>query len=164
MIEKHEKAGLPVKVANGPFKGRYFVVVDYFVRQYQGKDIGKLRKSQKTLLDPVESRGFKVDEEVVFGRLYPSMEFICLHDKELRTDIKVVEGVETQIEEAELPPNVESLEKKKTTKRGGSSGKKSLSKGDKTGSTPVTPAKKVKDAKKEEADAGDAGDDSGSSD
>ncbi len=112
-MAKHPKAGLPVKVANGPFKGRYFVVVDYFQNQFQGKDMKKLAVAQAPMLAGVKSRGYPVDGEVVFGRLYPTMEFICLHDKELIVDMKVVDT--GGAEEVELPPNVESIKKASNT-------------------------------------------------
>ena len=92
-MKKHKLAGIPVKVASGPFKDKYFIIVDYFVNQYQGKSIVKLLKSQRKLLDPILKRKLPLDDEVVFGRLYPSNEFMCMHDSELqqeKTDLPVV--------------------------------------------------------------------------
>lgn len=101
---RHPKAGQPVKIANGPLRGQYFIVSDYFVNQYQGKDIARLRKTQAKLLDPVAKRGYPIDDQVVFGKLYPKMNFICVHEKELLVDMKVIEG-------GELPPNVTEIGK-----------------------------------------------------
>lgn len=95
-MKKHQMAGVPVKIENGPLKDKYFKVIDYLVNQYQGKDIERIAASQAALVTPVVGRGHKLDDRIVFGQLYPSMEFICVHDDELiktvQPPLKVVEG------------------------------------------------------------------------
>lgn len=83
-MKKHKMAGLPVKIENGPLKGKYFQVIDYFQNQYQGKSMDKLAKTKHTLLDPVRQRGKPLDEGVVFGMLLPTRAFTCVHDTELQ--------------------------------------------------------------------------------
>lgn len=109
-MTKHPKAGHPVKIANGPLKGKYFIVTDWFVRQFQGKPIAKLAKTHSHLVTAMTNRGFPLDQDVVFGRLHPKMEWTCVHDKELLVDMHIVEDVE-------LPPNVESIAPKKKKKK-----------------------------------------------
>ena len=112
-MAKHPKAGQPVKIANGPLKGRYFVVQDFFVNQYQGRSIEKIAQSQGHHLVPMKRRGYPIDSDVVWGRLYPEMNWCCVHDKELLVDMQVVEGGG---EKVELPPNVEAMSKKRKPK------------------------------------------------
>lgn len=90
-MEKHKMAGLPVKITSGPFKDKYFIVIDFIVNQYQGKTIEKIYKSHPAIIDPVKKRMGRLDDQIVFGKLHPSMEFCCMHDSEL------------QVAKAELP-------------------------------------------------------------
>lgn len=105
-MRHHEKRGKAVKIANGPWKGKYFVIADYYTTQYQGKSIEKLAKVRGAELTPVLNRGFPIDDDVVWGRLYPAMNWCCVHDKELQVDMKMVDS-------EELPPNVEQIKKRK---------------------------------------------------
>jgi hypothetical protein len=108
-MKKHPQAGQAIKVTEGPFKGRYLKVVDFFQNQYQGKSMEKLAKTQAALLNPVKKRGFELDNKVVLGQLYPNMEFVCVHDKELQ--------LSEPAKEEDLPPNVTPINKKKGKKK-----------------------------------------------
>lgn len=112
-MAKHPKAGHPVKIANGPLKGRYFVVTDYFINQYQGKAMEKLAQIHGKHLERVHRAGYPVDHEVVWGRLYPEMDWTCVHDKELQIDMQVIEGEGVK---TELPPNVEAMSSRRKPK------------------------------------------------
>lgn len=117
--DKHPQAGHPVKIAKGPLKDKYYVVHDWLVNQFQGKTIESMRANSSIAryMEPVARRKFPVDEKLVWGRLYPTMEWCCVHDDELRTDaqpeMQVIEGGG---EKVELPPNVEPLSKKRKPK------------------------------------------------
>lgn len=103
-MTKHPKAGLPVKIANGPLKGKYFVVHDWYQNQYQGKDIKKVIERHFNEVKEVKRRGFPLDDKLVWGKIYPSMAWCCVHDDELlvqMTEVKNEDGTTT-----ELPPNV----------------------------------------------------------
>lgn len=113
-MPKHPKAGMPVKIANGKFKGQYYYVVDYLVNLYQGKNMKRILTSFHPNVEAeLKSRGCSVDDKIVWGKLYPSMRFLCLHDDELVVDMKLIEGGDAPLE---LPPNVESLSKKRKPK------------------------------------------------
>lgn len=118
-MQKHPQAGHPVKIAKGPWKDKYFVVHDWLICQYQGKTIASMRENSSIAkyMAPVEKRKFPIDEKLVWGRLYPTMEWCCVHDDELRMDtqpdMQVIEGGG---EKVELPPNVEPLSKKRKPK------------------------------------------------
>lgn len=114
-MKKHPKAKQPVRIANGPNKGSYFVVEDYVVNQFQGKDIKRIQKSHRALIDPVELRGYPVDNEIVFGTLYPDMTKCCVHDKELQVNV----DEDKTIEELEI----EDKARKSSEKSGGESEK-----------------------------------------
>ena len=103
-MEKHKMAGLPVKITNGPFKDKYFIVIDYMVNQYQGKSIEKIYKSHPLLIKPVKQRMGKLDDQIVFGKLHPGMEFCCMHD----TELQVMEGlrITKDIDKLDVPDNV----------------------------------------------------------
>lgn len=113
-MAKHPSAGKAVKIANGPLKGQYFVVTDYLVNTYQGKKIENIVKAHYDHVRNVKRRGYPLDEEIVCGKLYPQMEYFCVHDKELQVDMKVVEVDKVALE---LPQNVESLATKRTKKK-----------------------------------------------
>lgn len=83
-MKRHKSAGMIVKVQAGKYEGQFFKVIDYFQNQFQGKAMHKLVKIHRVFLGPVESRGFPLDEEVVFGQLYPNMTYACMHDDELQ--------------------------------------------------------------------------------
>lgn len=114
-MTKHPKAGQPVKVANGPYRGRYFIVSDFLINQYQGKKIENLAKGMmRSHCEAAKSRGVPIDDGLVWGRLYPEMNYVLLHDaKELQVDMKLIEGGH---EKVELPPNVEPMSKKRKPK------------------------------------------------
>lgn len=86
-MNKHPSAGKPVQVTSGPLKDRYFVVIDFLVNQYQGKDIKKIAKAHPELTRDLEKRK-ALDDTAVFGRLYPTMDYICLPDKELKVIVE----------------------------------------------------------------------------
>lgn len=151
--ERHTQAGIPVKIQRGPLKGRYFIVSDYLINQYQGKPIEKIAQgSGAELLLPLKRRKLPVDDDAVFGKLYPTMEQTCVHDSELQ----VAEG--ESVKEEELPAEVATLtaaeeikegdavveEEGKAKKARGASGKKAASKAAQSGSTPDAPAKESK--------------------
>lgn len=99
--KRHKMAGQVVKVEEGPFKGQYFKVLDYMTNQYQGKDIEKIAETQAQLVTPVVGRGYPLDDKIVFGQLYPKMEFVCMHDEELKIKtaqppLKIVDEKENQ--------------------------------------------------------------------
>ncbi len=100
---KHPQAGQVVKVTTGAYRDRYAKIINFFQTQFQGKKMTKLYKTQYHLLHPVAVRGYEVDEKVVLVQIYPTMEFICLHDKELQY---------IAIDEKDLPPNVTPIKKK----------------------------------------------------
>lgn len=111
-MAKHPKAGMPVKIANGHYKGQYYYVIDYLINQYQGKKIEKVLKSFHPGVEAeLKQRGCSVDDRIVWGKIYPSMNFLCLHDDELVVDMKVIEGGKAPVDE--LPPNVEPLNNSK---------------------------------------------------
>lgn len=112
-MEKHQKAGMPVKIANGKLAGKYFVVTDYLVNNFQGKDIAKIAASHPHLVVALKNRGYPVDERIVIGKMYPEMSVQCVHDDELLVQMSVVEGGG---EKVELPPNVEAMSKKRKPK------------------------------------------------
>lgn len=98
---KHAMAGFPVKVEEGTYKGQYFKVIDYLVNQYQGKDMEKIAVSKASLVTPVIGRGYPLDDNIVFGQLYPAMTFMCMHDDELKVKtakppLKIVENEEAK--------------------------------------------------------------------
>ncbi len=109
-MRNHPQRGKPCKITNGPLKGKYFIVIDFLEAQFQGKSIEKIKKTQGHLLQSMINRGFPVDTDVVFGKLYPEMNFAVVHDKELHADLRSVETGEGPVE---LPPNVEPITKKK---------------------------------------------------
>ncbi len=99
-MTKHPSAGKPIKITSGPLKDKYFVVIDFLVNQFQGKDIKKIGKAHPDLVRALHSRKL-FDERAVFGRLYPTMEYTCVHDSELliveepkkkKGKLKLVEG------------------------------------------------------------------------
>ena len=96
-MEKHPMAGIAVKIEEGPLKGQYFRVIDYLSRQFQGKEMDRIAEREPRLVTPVVGRGYPLDEKIVYGELYPSMEKICVHDNELKVKtakppLKIVEG------------------------------------------------------------------------
>lgn len=102
MKPKHPSAGKPIKITSGPLKDKYFVVIDFLVNQFQGKDIKKIGKAHPNLVRDLHSRKL-FDDDAVFGRLYPTMEHTCVHDSELlvveepkkkKGKLKLVEGAE----------------------------------------------------------------------
>jgi hypothetical protein len=116
-MNAHPKKGLPVKITAGPLIGQYFVITDYVVNQFQGKDIKKIAERYTNIgFGAMEQRGYPIDEQVVFGRLYPSMQPMVVHDSELKVDMKVVQDEEG--EDVELPINVTPIGTgKKVTKK-----------------------------------------------
>jgi hypothetical protein len=80
-MRKHPKANQPVTIKNGDLKGRTFIVIDFVTSMHQGKRIEKIKIPQ---LARIRNSKLPLDQDVVFGKLYPSMEFICLHDSELK--------------------------------------------------------------------------------
>lgn len=114
-MEKHPKAGQPVKIANGPLAGKYYVVHDWLVNQFQGKTIEGIiaNKAMAHHLEKVTARKYPLDANLVWGRLYPTMDWTVTHDDELRVAMQVIEG---NGEKVELPPNVESMSKKRKPK------------------------------------------------
>jgi hypothetical protein len=105
-MEKHPKAGQPVKIANGPLAGKYYVVHDWYVNQFQGKSMVKLATTRPEL-QSVKKRKYPLDERVVWGRIYPEMAWTAVHDDELVVKMNVVEDAKG--ETVELPPNVEPM-------------------------------------------------------
>lgn len=112
-MNKHPKAGQPVKIANGPWAGKYYVVHDWYVNQYQGKKIENLKETRGAELLPVTKRGYPIDSKLVWGRLHPTMEWKVVHDDELVVKMNVIQG---DNEKVELPPNVEPMSKKRKPK------------------------------------------------
>lgn len=105
-MKQHPMAGKPMKITTGSMKGTYFIVIDWLVRQFQGKQIEKIHKAHADLTKPVLRRGYELDDQYVFGRVYPEMRFACVHDSELHS-----------AESAELTgPNVVSLAAKRQEK------------------------------------------------
>lgn len=86
-MKKHSRAGMPVQILSGPYKGSYFLVIDYLVNQFQGKSIDKIVKAQANLVSPLIMRGVPVDETTVFGQLYPAMTFMTLPESELKEEV-----------------------------------------------------------------------------
>lgn len=86
MSNKHPSAGKPVQITSGPLKDKYFVVIDFLVNQFQGKDIKKIAKAHPELTRDLEKRK-ALDDTAVFGRLYPTMEHICVPDAELKKPV-----------------------------------------------------------------------------
>lgn len=143
-MEKHRMAGLPVKITNGPFKDQYFIVVDYMVNQYQGKSIERIYKSHPALIHPVKVRMKQLDDQIVFGKLHPSMEFCCMHDSELR----VMDGlrITKDIDKLDLPDNVVDIKQ----------GAKDVSTGPSTSdSEPVEPGESEPDGRSIPSNNGD---------
>jgi hypothetical protein len=112
-MRKHPKAGCPVKIANGPLKGQYFMVGDFLESQFQGKSIAGIIADHEHLVQAARQRGFPLDSDLVIGKLYPAMNVIVVHDKELQVEMTVHEGGG---ETVELPPNVEPMSKKRKPK------------------------------------------------
>jgi hypothetical protein len=83
MAKIHPSRGRAVLVQDGPFKGQYFKVINFLTEQFQGKQIEKLAVSKASLVTPVVGRGYPLDDEIVFGQIYPTMQYICVHDKEI---------------------------------------------------------------------------------
>lgn len=104
----HPRAGQKVIIKNGPLKGIPFQIIDYLTTMHQGKDIKRIKADQFTT--PIKNRGLPLDEDVVFGQFYPTMQHGCVHDSELKVKLEEVKGNEAK---AELPPNVEPLKKKR---------------------------------------------------
>lgn len=120
-MEKHRMAGLPVKITSGPFKDRYFIVIDFIVNQYQGKSIEKIYKAHPLLIKAVKQRMGKLDDQIVFGKLHPGMEFCCMHDTELR----VMDGlrITKDIDKLDIPDNVVDIKQgAKNVRKGPSTG------------------------------------------
>ena len=106
-MKKHPKAGQPVKIANGPLAGKYFVVTDWLSNQYQGKSMEGILKNHGAHAVAVKRRGFPLDDGLVWGRLYPEMNWCLVHEKEILVNMKTVETEDGG--KVELPPNVEPM-------------------------------------------------------
>jgi hypothetical protein len=106
-MRNHPKAGQPVKIANGPLKGQYYLVTGYLTDQFQGKSMAGIIADHEHLVQSVKARGFPLDDDLVIGKLYPAMDVKVLHDKELQVEMHSVEGG------SDLPPNVESMTNKR---------------------------------------------------
>ena len=110
MRPKHPMAGSPVELTAGPHKGKYFIVVDWLQNQYQGKSMEAIAKSHPELTRQVTSRkGFKLDDQIVFGKLYPALNFVCVHD----SDMQIIE---------KKPPELTVISGGKDDSRGPSEG------------------------------------------
>lgn len=99
-MRHHPKKGHILTIKTGPMTGKNFLVIDWLESQYQGKPIHRI-KAADPLLAPLKKRGVALDSDIVFGKLYPSMEFICIPDSELKT--------------AESKPALEVVESDKVT-------------------------------------------------
>ena len=84
-MRHHPKKGHILTIKSGPLTGKNILVIDFLESQYQGKPIHRI-KAADSLLAPLKSRGVKLDSDVVFGKLYPTMEFICIPDSELKAE------------------------------------------------------------------------------
>lgn len=109
----HPLAGKPVKILSGPLKGQYFIIVDWLSNQFQGKDLTKLQKSKPALFNGLKKRGVPIDDKLVWGKLYPEMNFLTVHDSEIKSDLKAIDGGG---EKVELPPNVAAISSKRKPK------------------------------------------------
>lgn len=107
-MEKHPLAGKPVKIANGPLKGQYFIIIDWLLAQFQGKRIEKIQKAHPGMFAGLKKRKVPIDGKLIWGKMYPEMNFMMVHDDELRSDLTVIDGGATPVE---LPPNVAALSK-----------------------------------------------------
>ena len=96
-MRTHPKKGHIVTIKSGPYAGKNLLVIDWLESQYQGKPIHRIKAADK-FLAPLKGRGVKLDSDIVFGKLYPSMEFMCLPDSELRTEVSkpALEVVDTE--------------------------------------------------------------------
>lgn len=79
----HPMKGQTREIVEGPLTGKYFQVIDYVVNQFQGKNIERIKKSHWGLFQPVVRRKYPADDKVVIGKLYPTLEIVCVHDDEL---------------------------------------------------------------------------------
>ncbi len=82
-MEKHLSAGKVVQLTDGPHKDKYFVVIDFLVNQFQGKDIKNIAKAHPDLVRELFARK-KLDDKAVFGYMYPSKDHTCVHDDDLK--------------------------------------------------------------------------------
>lgn len=83
-MEKHPKAGVPIKVVSGNYKGMIFTPTDFLKNMYQGKQMKNIVKGHPTLFTyvPEEER----DDALVFGELYGidrDHNKVVIHDKHL---------------------------------------------------------------------------------
>jgi len=85
-MRDHPKKGQPVRIKKGKLKDKTFMVINYMETQYAGKPIHKIK--QEKLFAGLRGRGLPLDSDVVFGKLYPEMEYCCVHDSELKEDTK----------------------------------------------------------------------------
>lgn len=63
------------------------MVVDFLKNQFQGKDIANIAKAHPELVGALISRGLPLDDDIVFGKLYPELNFACVHDTELHMEL-----------------------------------------------------------------------------
>jgi len=90
---KHKRAGTMVSIKNGPLKGRTFEVINFLVDQYQGKSIDRIKgPAIDGLKAALIGRGKPMDNEVVFGKLFPGGDFALVHDSELKSIQGIIQG------------------------------------------------------------------------
>ncbi len=116
-MRHHPKAGQRVSIKNGSLKGLYFEVIDFLKAQYQGKEVKKIKADHLTA--GMVKRGHVIDDDTVFGRLYPSMAYTCVHDKELKLAVVPEQKAEAPVQHVEepLPSNVEQIKKNPRKKK-----------------------------------------------
>lgn len=87
-IKHHPLKGDFAQITKGPLKGKSVKIIDYMRAQFQNKRIERLMKSQGALLAPVKRRGYPLDDDLVFVQMMQTREFICVHDDELKNEVK----------------------------------------------------------------------------
>ena len=98
--EKHPLAGTPVELTDGPYKGRYFIVVDWLQNQFHGKAMENIHKVHPEITsEVVERKG--LDDKIVWGKLYPHQTLVAVHDEDMhsvsksekrRLDLQLING------------------------------------------------------------------------
>ncbi len=109
-MKKHPDAGFPVKVEKGPMKGQYVQIIDYLVNQFQGKQIEKIAKAHPELTQPVVTRGYPLDDKIVYVELLPTRQRICLHHEELKMVQPPLKLVEEEKENGTQGPSTTDSE------------------------------------------------------
>lgn len=98
--EKHPLAGSPVELTDGPYKGRYFIVVDWLQNQFHGKAMENIHKVHPEITGEVVKRK-GLDDRIVWGKLYPLQTLVAVHDDDMlkvepktkeKIDLKLISG------------------------------------------------------------------------